>query len=143
MAAKAATVTILVFSREASRWRGGSKKPLLNRASVSIWNPVTSIPTWLRAGGWPVWAATRKPSRRSGRRVALAPGEPLSQAQLGWALGLAAQRQEALTILRDLEQRRNVSYVSGYLLACICVATTSTIKPSHGWSTPPKTATVS
>ena len=47
--------------------------------------------------------------------------EPLPQAYLGWALGLAGQREEALTILADLERRRSKSYVGGSLLAWVCL----------------------
>ena len=50
-----------------------------------------------------------------------ASGGPLAQAYLGWALGLAGHQQEALTILSDLERRRSQAYVSGYLLARVCL----------------------
>ena len=53
--------------------------------------------------------------------VIAAPGDSVPQACLGWALGLAGHRQEALTILRDLEQRRSDSYVGGTLLAWVCL----------------------
>ena len=45
----------------------------------------------------------------------------LPQAFLGWALRLAGHRQEALTILGDLEQRRCQACVGGSLLAWVCV----------------------
>ena len=48
-------------------------------------------------------------------------GDPLPQANLGWVLGLAGRRQEALEILGDLERRRSESYVSGTLLAWVCL----------------------
>ena len=51
------------------------------------------------------------------RATTLAPSDPHSQAYRGWALGLAAQRQEALEILGELERRRTQAYVSGFLLA--------------------------
>ena len=50
-----------------------------------------------------------------------APGVPVMQAQLGWALGLAQHRQEALTVLEDLERRRSQDYVGGVSLAWVCV----------------------
>ncbi len=37
------------------------------------------------------------------------------------SLGLAGRKQEALTILEDLERRRSESYVGGSLLAGVCV----------------------
>jgi len=46
-----------------------------------------------------------------------APDDPMSQAHLGVMLGLAGNRPEALTILRDLERRRLQEYVSGFLMA--------------------------
>ena len=49
----------------------------------------------------------------------LAPDDPSSLAFLGWALGLAGQRQEALTILDDLERRRSQEYVGGLLSAYV------------------------
>ena len=51
----------------------------------------------------------------------LLPGEVSSQAFLGWALGLAGRREEALTILKGLEQRRIQEYVSGWMLAIVNV----------------------
>ena len=53
--------------------------------------------------------------------VIVSRGEPLGQGWLGWALGLVGQRQEALTILGDLERRRSESYVGGTLLAWVCL----------------------
>ena len=47
----------------------------------------------------------------------IAPGDSFSQGLLCWALGLAGQRQEANTILDDLERRRTKAYVSGWLMA--------------------------
>ena len=55
-----------------------------------------------------------------GRKATLAPGDLIAQAWLGWTLGLAGQRQEALTIFEDLERRRQ-DYVGGSLLASVCV----------------------
>ena len=40
---------------------------------------------------------------------------------LAWGLGLVGQRQEALTILGNLEHRRGEGYVSGVLLAQVCL----------------------
>ena len=48
-----------------------------------------------------------------------AAGDSFAQGWLGWALGLAGHRQEALTILGDLEGRRSQEYVGGLLLACV------------------------
>ena len=45
----------------------------------------------------------------------------MSQAGHGWALGLAGRKQEALTILEDLERRRSESYVGGVPLAWVCL----------------------
>ena len=53
------------------------------------------------------------------RQMIAAAGDPFSQGWLGWALGLAGHRQEALTILGDLEGRRSQGYVGGLLLACV------------------------
>ena len=53
--------------------------------------------------------------------VTAAEGDPDSQAALGWGLGLAGHRQEALAILEDLERRRGQAYVGGVLLAWVCV----------------------
>ena len=47
------------------------------------------------------------------------PGDLIPQAYLGWALGLAGQKQEALTILEGLERRRGQEYVGGFLLALV------------------------
>ena len=55
------------------------------------------------------------------QQVIVAPGDPMSQAGHGWALGLAGRKQEALTILENLERRRSESYVGGSLLASVCV----------------------
>ena len=41
----------------------------------------------------------------------------VSAACLGWVLGLAGQRREALEIRADLERRRTRHYVSGALMA--------------------------
>ena len=51
----------------------------------------------------------------------LAPGEPHPQAHFGWACGLAGRGQEARTIFNDLERRRRLEYVGGYLLALASV----------------------
>ncbi len=51
----------------------------------------------------------------------LAPGDLLSQGLLGWALGLAGQKQEALTIRSDLERRQTQEYVSGFVMALVNV----------------------
>ena len=55
------------------------------------------------------------------QQVIAAPDAPLPQALLGWGLGLVGQRQEALTILGNLKRRRGEGYVSGVLLAGICL----------------------
>ena len=57
--------------------------------------------------------------KTSRQEVIAAPGEPIPQAQLGSALGLVGERQEALAILEDLERRRSESYVGGTLLAWV------------------------
>ena len=49
--------------------------------------------------------------------ASLAPDDPTALALLGWALGHAGHRQEALTILGDLERRRTQEYFSGGLMA--------------------------
>ena len=51
----------------------------------------------------------------------VAPGDPTSLASLGWALGLAGNRREALAILEDLERRRTQEYCSGFVMAMINV----------------------
>ena len=53
------------------------------------------------------------------RATVLAPGTLMPLASLGWAHGLAGHRQEALTILGDLERRRSHAYISGTLLAFV------------------------
>ena len=50
-----------------------------------------------------------------------APGNPVAQSFLGWAWGLAGHRQEALSILGDLERQRNESYVGGFFLAQVSI----------------------
>ena len=51
----------------------------------------------------------------------LAPDEPISLSSLGWALGLAGCRQEAITILSGLEEKRRThEYVP-----CVYMALTS------------------
>ena len=55
------------------------------------------------------------------RGVTLSPGDLFPRAYLGWALGLAGQSREALTILEDLERRRSEEYVGGVFLAVVCV----------------------
>ena len=55
------------------------------------------------------------------QQVIAAAGDSFSQGWLGWALGLAGQRQEALIILDDLERRRRQAYVGGTLLASVCL----------------------
>ena len=47
----------------------------------------------------------------------VAPADPVSPGYLGWACGLSGRRQEALTILGDLERRRSQEYFSGWLMA--------------------------
>ena len=55
------------------------------------------------------------------RATTVAPADPLSQAVLGWTLGLVGHRQEALGVLEDLERRRTQEYLSGYMLAYVCL----------------------
>ncbi len=47
----------------------------------------------------------------------VAAGDPVPQAKLGWALGLAGKRDQANAILEDLQRRRDREYFSGWLLA--------------------------
>ena len=47
----------------------------------------------------------------------VAPSDPQWQGYLGWALGLAGQRQEARVILGNLERRRPGKYFSGFVMA--------------------------
>ena len=51
----------------------------------------------------------------------LAPGHPYPQSHLGWALGLAGKRQEALAILENLDRRRSRGYVGGVYSAQVYV----------------------
>ena len=51
----------------------------------------------------------------------IGPADPVSHGWLGWALGLAGQRQEALAILGELEQRRRQAYIGSSLLAWVCL----------------------
>ena len=53
--------------------------------------------------------------------MSVSSGNPLPQAWLGWGLGLVGERQEGLTILRELERRRRDSYVGGSLLTWVCL----------------------
>ena len=55
------------------------------------------------------------------RATSLAPAGRMPRAALGWALGLAGQKQEALTILEDLERQRRLEYVGGFFLAQVCL----------------------
>ena len=52
-------------------------------------------------------------------RAHIASGDPVSRAWLGYALGLVGHRQDALTILEELERRRSQAYVGGTLLAWV------------------------
>ena len=69
--------------------------------------------------GWALAGVARHDEAVAACRQAtmVAPGDRPSQALLGTVLGLAGERQEALTILADLEQRRTQEYVGGVLLA--------------------------
>ena len=71
--------------------------------------------------GWALAGVARHDDAVAACRQAtiVAPGDPGPQALLGTVLGLAGQRQEALTILADLEQRRTQEYVGGVLLAYV------------------------
>ena len=51
----------------------------------------------------------------------IGPADPVSHGWLGWALGLAGQRQEALAILGELEQRRRQAYIGSSLFAWVCL----------------------
>ena len=53
--------------------------------------------------------------------TALAPDDLLLQAYLGWALGLAGRKEEALTILSELERRRSQEYVGSLLSSMVCI----------------------
>ena len=53
--------------------------------------------------------------------TSFAPGDPGPQACLGWALWLAGHRQEAFTILEDLERRQTQEFISGFLMALVSV----------------------
>ena len=48
-----------------------------------------------------------------------APGDLYSLGFLGWALGLAGQKQEAATIRSDLERRQTQEYVSSFVMALV------------------------
>ena len=50
-----------------------------------------------------------------------APSEPTAQVFVGWALGLAGQRQEALAIRTALERRRTEEYFSSFFMAMVNV----------------------
>ncbi len=73
------------------------------------------------------------------QQVIIAPGEPVGRGCLGWALGLAGQRQEAQTILGDLERQRNESYVMVPCWPGSVWGWATMIKPSPGYNKPPKT----
>lgn len=47
----------------------------------------------------------------------VAPADPVSLGYLGWALGVAGNRDESRTIRDELEQRRTREYFSGWLMA--------------------------
>ena len=51
----------------------------------------------------------------------IVPGDPLSQAFLGRAVGLAGRKEQAQTILESLERRRTEDYVGGLNLAMVSV----------------------
>ena len=51
--------------------------------------------------------------------MSVTPAETFPKAWLGWALGLAGQRDESLEILADLERQRSQGYVGAVLLACV------------------------
>ena len=82
-----------------------------------------SYPRLYSSLGWGLAGLSRCDEAVEASRQAtiVAPGDPFSQGYLGWALGLAGQKQEALTILEDLERRRSQEYVGGVLLAYVSV----------------------
>ena len=53
--------------------------------------------------------------------VVCARGDPLSQGYLGWALGLAGEKEEAQAILSQLKQRRTEGYFSAFLIAVVLI----------------------
>lgn len=53
--------------------------------------------------------------------VALAPGDPVSLTYLGWVLGVAGNREEAVSIRAELIRRRKESYFASYLMAQLSV----------------------
>ena len=69
--------------------------------------------------GYPLLALGRYDEAVQAFRQAtiVAPADPLSQGYLGWALGLAGEKQEARAILDVLEQRQTQGYFSGWLMA--------------------------
>ena len=73
--------------------------------------------------GWALTGLGRYDEAVEAQRQATlaAPGDPHSQGHLGVVLGLAGHRSEALTILHDLERRRLQEYVSGFLMAQVCL----------------------
>ena len=54
-----------------------------------------------------------------GHTAVVTSGNPAAQGAHGWALGRAAQRQEAQRLLSDLERRRSQEYVGGVTLALV------------------------
>ena len=82
-----------------------------------------SFPSSYQALGWGLVGLGRydEAVEACRQQVIVVPGDPMAQAGHGWALGLAGRKQEALTILEDLERRRSESYVGGSLLAGVCV----------------------
>ena len=54
-----------------------------------------------------------------GQAAGTAPSDPMPQSFRGWALGRAGQRQAALEILSDLEQRRTQEYVGAAPIAIV------------------------
>ena len=49
----------------------------------------------------------------------LAGGDPISEAGLGWSLGLAGRTDEALSVLADFKKRQGEQYFSNYFIAWV------------------------
>ena len=73
--------------------------------------------------GWALAALGRPDEAVKALRHAavLSSDDPTAQAFVGWALGLAGERQEALAIRTELEQRRAEEYFSSFFMAMLNV----------------------
>jgi tetratricopeptide (TPR) repeat protein len=67
------------------------------------------------------WAKGRYPEARRAAEQArsLAPGEPLCEALLGWALAVTGERAAAVRILDELRERRLRGYCSAVLIGWV------------------------